>query len=32
MVTLNWRGEIIRNSHRYSNFKVFEVDTADRLR
>ena len=32
MVTLNWRGEIIRNSHRYTNFKLFEVDTADRLR
>jgi hypothetical protein len=30
-VTLNWRGQVFRNSHRYSNFKLFEVNTAGRL-
>ncbi len=31
-VTVDWRGKTLRNTHRYSQFKVFDVETSQRLR
>jgi tetratricopeptide (TPR) repeat protein len=28
-VTVNWRGRVYRNQHRYSDFKLFNVDTKE---
>jgi len=29
-VTVEWKGKVFRNWHRYSDFKVFKVDTLDK--
>jgi len=31
-VTVEWKGKIFRNSHRYSDFKLFNVETKEKAR
>ncbi len=30
-VTLDWNGKRLRNRHEYSDFKIFEVDTSQKI-
>jgi hypothetical protein len=30
-VTLNWNGRVLRNRHKYSDFKLFSVDASEKI-
>ncbi|HMD84403.1 MAG TPA: hypothetical protein VKO18_06845 [Terriglobia bacterium] len=30
-LTLNWDGKLLRNQHEYSDFKIFNVDTSEKI-
>lgn len=31
MVTVEWNGKLLRNTHQYSDFRVFDVDVKDKI-
>jgi hypothetical protein len=31
MVTINWNGKVLRNTHAYSDFKVFNVGASEKI-
>jgi hypothetical protein len=30
-VTLDWNGKVLRNTHEYSDFKIFNVDASEKI-